>query len=257
MIAGIAALFVYFVLLKKEGFRTFEIIRLFFICAIFMIIGANLLSASFYFIANFSFASDNLLYIVKNFFNLGTMFFGALSGFILFLYFYIRPRFRKKNFNIADISVIGIALGQSIGRIGCFLSGCCYGKPTDLPWGVKFFQIGNAIHPFYDTPVHPTQIYESLLDFLNFSVLFFLYRKKKFDGQVFAFYLVNYGIIRFFMEYLRGDVYYLYKGEGLFLSITLFQVVSLFMVCFGIIILKNIKEISSFRELKMEPKRMS
>jgi phosphatidylglycerol---prolipoprotein diacylglyceryl transferase len=88
------------------------------------------------------------------------------------------------------------ALGLAIGRIGCFLQGCCYGTATTLPWGVNF---GDGILR------HPTQIYESLF----FLIMFFYLQKKKNEnpkpGKLFQLFLVDYFIFRFFLEFIKFE----------------------------------------------------
>jgi len=88
-----------------------------------------------------------------------------------------------------------IALGQAIGRIGCFLNGCCYGKPLASFPGVRF--------PGHLSKVHPTQIYSVMALFIAFCALKMLYRKRHFEGQVFGLYLICYSSFRFFIEMLR------------------------------------------------------
>jgi phosphatidylglycerol:prolipoprotein diacylglycerol transferase len=131
-----------------------------------------------------------------------------------------------------------MALGHGIGRIGCFCAGCCYGLPTTLPWGVKFPFLGGRDHPYARVFVHPTQIYEAVLDLANFVVLLFLWRKRKFPGQVFSLYLINYGVIRFFLEYLRNDGGrgHLIRGAAPIASFTLPQLLSVIMVVAGIFV---------------------
>jgi phosphatidylglycerol:prolipoprotein diacylglycerol transferase len=101
----------------------------------------------------------------------------------------------------------GLALGHAIGRVGCFAAGCCYGKPTHFFWGVTFTNplaneyVGTPLHE----ALHPTQLIESVVELLNFLLLSWLLRRKRFDGQVMGAYLFLYGIARFFIEFLRGD----------------------------------------------------
>lgn len=90
-----------------------------------------------------------------------------------------------------------IALGQAIGRIGCFLNGCCYGKPLSSFPGIRF--------PGHLLKVHPTQIYSALALFIAFCVLKMLYRRRHFEGQVFALYLIYYSSFRFFIEMVRAN----------------------------------------------------
>lgn len=104
---------------------------------------------------------------------------------------------------VADVFAPSIALGQAIGRLGCLSAGCCYGKPTSLPWGVTFTNPDTLA--VMGVPLHPTQAYESIGAFLIFLFLF-LYRKRaKFEGQIFWLYVLCYSILRFTIEFFRGD----------------------------------------------------
>jgi phosphatidylglycerol:prolipoprotein diacylglycerol transferase len=136
---------------------------------------------------------------------------------------------------LADILAPGVALGSFFGRWGCLMNGCCYGRPTDLPWGIQF-PVGHETHlhndglPHY---VHPTQIYDSLLNLGLFAGLAWVYRRKKFDGQVFALYLICYSLLRSFVEYFRGDYPEHYLGGWA----TPAQVVSIGTLVVGILLL--------------------
>ncbi len=106
-----------------------------------------------------------------------------------------------------DVFAPGIALGHAVGRLGCFAAGCCYGKPTHLPWGVTFT---NPLAQAWTgtplgVPLHPTQIYEFIIELANFAFLWWLLKRRKFDGQVIGAYLFIYGVARFFLEFLRDD----------------------------------------------------
>jgi phosphatidylglycerol---prolipoprotein diacylglyceryl transferase len=101
----------------------------------------------------------------------------------------------------------GLAMGHAIGRLGCFAAGCCYGKPTGHFWGVTF---NNPIaHELVGTPLghalEPTQLFESAVELCIFFILTWMFKRKKFDGQIFGAYLFLYGIARFFLEFLRAD----------------------------------------------------
>jgi phosphatidylglycerol:prolipoprotein diacylglycerol transferase len=105
----------------------------------------------------------------------------------------------------ADCLAPALAMGQAIGRWGCFFAGCCYGKPTTLPWGVQFTDPA-SLAPLNVT-LHPTQIYEALG---NLAISFFLWRRlvrkpEARPGQVFWLYVLLYGTLRFGMELLRSD----------------------------------------------------
>ncbi len=102
---------------------------------------------------------------------------------------------------VGDALAPSVALCHALGRIGCLMTGCCYGSPTDLPWAIHF----PAEHATRGTAVHPSQLYESGLNLLLYLGLAWLYRRKKFDGQVFATYLICYAVLRSFVELFRGD----------------------------------------------------
>jgi phosphatidylglycerol:prolipoprotein diacylglycerol transferase len=132
----------------------------------------------------------------------GLVFYGGLIGAMLGCILYTRLK-HLPLWKLADILAPSIALGYVFGRIGCLLNGCCYGRACDLPWAIRF-PADNPLHP-PTYPVHPTQIYESLLNLILYAALAWLYRRKKFDGQVFAVYLMSYAVLRSFVEMFRGD----------------------------------------------------
>jgi phosphatidylglycerol:prolipoprotein diacylglycerol transferase len=132
----------------------------------------------------------------------GLVFYGGLIGATAAGMLYLRIQ-KLPIWKVADIVAPSIALGYVFGRMGCLLNGCCYGRPCDLPWAISF-PADNPLHP-PTTPVHPTQIYESLLNLVLYGALAWLYRHKKFDGQVFGAYLISYALLRSFVELFRGD----------------------------------------------------
>ncbi len=117
----------------------------------------------------------------------------------------------------ADVLAPSIALGSVFGRVGCLLNGCCYGRPTDVPWAITF--TNPQAHELSGTPLgvalHPTEIYDALLNFGLYLFLAWLFRRKKFDGQVFATYLLCYAVTRSIVEYFRGDYTDLHYHLGL------------------------------------------
>ncbi|MBI2948443.1 MAG: prolipoprotein diacylglyceryl transferase [Verrucomicrobia bacterium] len=130
----------------------------------------------------------------------GLVFYGGLIGASLATIVYTRLR-KLPLWKIADILAPSIALGHGFGRVGCLMTGCCYGHPTSLPWAVHF----PSEHWSRGEGVHPTQIYESILNLALFGGLSWFYPRKKFDGQVFGVYLVAYAVLRAFVELFRGD----------------------------------------------------
>lgn len=108
---------------------------------------------------------------------------------------------------LADCVAPGLAFAQGLGRIGCFLAGCCWGTPTTLPLGVTFTQ--PLAHQITGVPLHvrlhPTQLYEAALVLLAAALAAALRKKKSFPGQVMLAYVLFYAVARFFLEFLRGD----------------------------------------------------
>lgn len=130
-------------------------------------------------------------------------FIGALIAAALFFWRHPGMTF----WTTADLFGPAIALGQSIGRIGCLMAGDDYGRPTRMPWAITFTDpdaasIGGA--PL-GVPLHPVQVYESIVCAALFVVLIRLLRKKSFDGEVILAYTALYAIARFALEFFRGD----------------------------------------------------
>ena len=135
----------------------------------------------------------------------GGVFYGGFIGAVVVGYILMR-RYGLPWWKTADAFAPGIALGLGLGRQGCFAAGCCWGKPTSLPWGVRFTELGHEITGVpIDTHLHPTQLYESAAAFLIFFFLLWLHRRRRFDGQVILLFAVLYGVVRFCVEFLRDD----------------------------------------------------
>ena len=139
-------------------------------------------------------------------FQSGGVFYGGLMGGILVAWWYAR-RHHLPGWQTADVLAPGVVLGQAIGRLGCFSAGCCWGKATQVPWAVTFTDVyaARAVGTPMDTPLHPSQLYESLAAFLIFFFLLWLAPRKRFHGQVTLVYVALYSVVRFALEFLRGD----------------------------------------------------
>jgi phosphatidylglycerol---prolipoprotein diacylglyceryl transferase len=139
-------------------------------------------------------------------FQSGGVFYGGLLGAIPVAFWYAR-RHQLDGWKTADVLAPGVAVGQAVGRIGCFMAGCCYGKPTDVPWAVTFTDLyaNRNVGTPLDTPLHPTQLYESLACFLIFGFLLWMTPRKRFHGQVVLAYVFLYAVARFVIEIWRGD----------------------------------------------------
>lgn len=134
----------------------------------------------------------------------GLVFYGGFLACGPFFYWFCRKN-KMSMATVLDLGAVCLPLAHAFGRIGCFSAGCCYGKPTGMPWGVAFDS------PLVDVsvrgiPVHPTQLYEAL----SLLVLFFILRRqrlhKKFNGEIAILYCVGYAAIRFVIEFFRGDL---------------------------------------------------
>lgn len=165
--------------------------------------------------------AERLTMAVRDF-RYGFVFFGGAITAIVALICYLKKK-KLPVFQIADFYIVALPLGHAIGRIGCFLAGCCFGKPTSLPWGVTFTNPHSLVAPQYlGVPLHPTQLYEVGLNLILFYILHRYYQKPHKDGAVLALYLVGYALVRFSVEFFRGD----FRG-GFWLGMSPSQLISL------------------------------
>jgi phosphatidylglycerol:prolipoprotein diacylglycerol transferase len=172
-------------------------------------------------------------YYSKNLGQLGTLvqsggvFYGGLLGAIPVWWWYTR-RHALDGWQVGDVVAPALAVGQSIGRLGCLAAGCCHGRPTDVGWGVTFSDpyAARAVGTPLDIALHPTQLYESAATLLIFLVLVWLAPRKRFDGQVFLTYAALYAVARFVIEFFRGDE----RGSVLGGLLSTSQLVSLLLV---------------------------
>jgi len=149
--------------------------------------------------------ANPLQLISLDFLRSGGVFYGGLLGAVLAGYFLMK-RYQLPWWRTADACAPGIALGNFFGRQGCFAAGCCWGTPTNLPWGVKFSELGHQITGVpIDVSLHPTQLYESFAMLIVFFFLLWLHKRRRFSGQVILSYAVLYSIIRFLIEFVRDD----------------------------------------------------
>lgn len=159
---------------------------------------------------------------------------GGLLGGIMACWAYTRIK-RIDTLSYMDAAAPAVALGFAIARIGCFISGCCWGSPADVPWAI----IKDGV------PIHPTQLYNSMMDLLIFIALLHLNEKKEREkrshGCIIFSFLLMYSFGRFLTEYLRGD----YATTNFFYGLTSSQMVCilLFIIsAFMLIMLRGKKE---------------
>ena len=158
-------------------------------------------------LTDWSFYRDNPSEIFSwTIFQAGGVFYGGFVAAVFFAIWYIRV-YRLPLLKVFDVYAPGIALAQSVGRLGCFSAGCDYGKATTSFLGVTFTNpIANELTGVpLGIRIYPTQVFESLATFAIFGILLWRYRRKAYDGQIFVIYLSLYAVARFFIEFLRGD----------------------------------------------------
>ncbi|HEX8557113.1 MAG TPA: prolipoprotein diacylglyceryl transferase [Pyrinomonadaceae bacterium] len=200
-LAFMAALFVSSRLGARDGLPRERVFDL----GLWMLLGGLLGSKLLLMLAEPEYGADwrNLLTI--DFLRSGGVWYGGFLGGLLTGVLLIR-RYRLPFWKVTDAFAPGVALGQSIGRQGCFAAGCCWGAPTEGPWGVVFGEEASRVTGVpAGVHLHPTQLYESAAALVIFGLLYRLHRRKRFDGQVIAAYAVLYGLTRFAIEFFRDD----------------------------------------------------
>lgn len=177
---------------QKEGLSPEDVMD----GAMYVLISAILGSRIFYVIGFWDYYRDNI-WSVLAFWEGGMVFYGGLIFAMIALFIWARVR-KMDVLNILDLASPSVAIGYSIGRIGCFLRGCCYGVECHLPWAMHF--------PESQGFVHPTQIYSSLAGLGIFVVLLIVRDKKRYNGQVFVWGVILYSLYRFIIEFFRYNI---------------------------------------------------
>jgi len=162
----------------------------------------------------------------------GGVFLGGFIAAVLAAAIMLR-RYNLKALPTFDVLAPSLALGQAIGRLGCLLAGCCWGRECDLPWAITYTDpaaaanVGTPLH----LAVHPFPAYAAAFNFTVFLILSRLYQKKLAPGIVFATYLILYGCGRFLLELTRGD-----EIRGLYFGgmVSTSQLISAALISIGI-----------------------
>ena len=151
--------------------------------------------------------AEKITNIVRDF-RYGFVFFGGMITSVGALIYYIRKK-KLPLLKTGDFLIVALPLGHALGRIGCFLAGCCFGSPTTMPWGVRFTDPHSLVAPeLLHVPLHPTQLYESAGNLILFVLLHYASKRPHKDGKILAQYITYYSIMRFIIEFFRGD----YRG---------------------------------------------
>jgi phosphatidylglycerol:prolipoprotein diacylglycerol transferase len=136
----------------------------------------------------------------------GGVFYGGLIAAVLVCIHQLKKH-RLPLWTSGDLFAPGIALGYMVGRLGCLLAGCCYGRPTNVAWAITFtdpaanLNVGTPLN----VPLHPTQLYESGAGLVIFALLMLIERRRSFPGRTFWLFVLFYSISRFVIEFYRGD----------------------------------------------------
>ena len=167
----------------------------------YILIAALLGSRLFYVLGNWEEFQEQPMDIIK-FWRGGLVFYGGLIFSFGVGFWYVRKH--RLNFQqMADLVAPSIAIGQTLGRLGCFSAGCCYGLATKVPWAVTF-RHESSLAPL-GVPLHPVQLYESGTLLAIFLALIFMRRGKRYQGKLIWYYLLFYACSRFIIENYRGD----------------------------------------------------
>ena len=223
-------------LAKQQGLNTEAVTNLGIYCALAALGGAKLMM----FIVDFRYYAEHPAEI----FTLGTLraggvFYGGLIAALAVAVWYMRKT-RLPGWKTADVFAPAIALGHGIGRIGCFMAGCCWGIACDRPWAVTFTDpvANDLVGVPLNRPLHPTQLYESAAEFIIFAILYRLIRKPHAQGTILAAYLALYGTTRFVVEFYRFHE----QGNLWGGPLDTFQVISLVLIVAAVMYLAKTRQ---------------
>jgi phosphatidylglycerol:prolipoprotein diacylglycerol transferase len=142
---------------------------------------------------------------------------------------------------VADALAPSVAIGSAFGRVGCFLNGCCYGRPTTLPWGVVYPPDTYPGLEFGTTPIHPSQTYFSIAGLVLFLVLWSLRARLRVPGHLFWTFIVLYALVRIPLDFTRAYEADSVLGHVGALDVTESQLISLVLALFGVLMMIRLK----------------
>ena len=173
---------------------------------------------------------DGQKFDITKIINSGIVFYGGIIGY--YITFKILERKHENNF-IFDIMAFCFPLFGVFGRIGCFLAGCCYGIESNSIFAIQY----NRVSVSEIKQRIPVQLWEAMLDVMIFIIIIILYKKQKLNGKLIYLYFIIYGIIRFILEFFRGDTI-----RGVYGILSFSQIISIILICYGIFKLLKSKE---------------
>lgn len=225
MIGLVLSIVLVVLLAKKEKFEFFDFVLVVIVTLLSALVGAKLL----FIIVSWSSIvelfkthpfMDSLMSIIQG----GFVFYGGLLGGGLGLFIFTKCR-KESLFKYSNMFTLALPLGHAFGRVGCFIAGCCYGMPYDGFLSFTYTNAMDASTPI-GVPLLPIQLIEAVALFVLFAVLLFIYLKfPKKRNLVTTIYLVAYAVMRFTLEFFRGD-----KERGLLLGLSTSQWISIAIV---------------------------
>ncbi len=198
---GIGIMVAYFIILYKTkslGINKDNLSELFLWSFLAAFVGGKLL----FYLEEPSKYLDNPSLMLKNFGN-GFVFYGSLLLVVPTMYFWLRKK-KIAFWPFMDGVAFGGPVLHSLGRLGCFLAGCCHGKVCDNAFGVIFSNPKSAANP-KNIPLYPTQLFDIAINLITLLIVFLVSKKQQFNGQLFLIYIMLYGIGRVINENFRGD----------------------------------------------------
>lgn len=190
-------------------------------------------------ITRFSYFMENPLDIFKVWEG-GLVFYGGILLGMPFILWFVKKH-KLPLWKTLDVLAPGIVIAHAFGRLGCLAAGCCYGKPTDVPWSIVLNS--DLVDPsMRGIHLHPTQIYESLSLFILFFGLMAVFKRRRFEGQVALVYFMTYPIIRSIIEIYRGDTIRGFVIDG-WLSTSQFISILVFGTA-AVVLAKRLKQVA-------------
>lgn len=205
VLAYSSAGFIFYIEARRKNYHSEQLLYVVFAALLGALIGSRLGSALF--VYREYFVKDPLV-LLSPMAGGKTIVGGIVGGYLGVV---IAKKILKIKRSTGDLFAPGLALGIGIGRIGCFLNGCCYGAITGVPWAVN---IKGVLR-------HPTQIYESLFGFALFIFLWRIRKNVKQEGDLFKIFILAYAFFRFWIEFLRAD------RVMVFLNLSVAQIISI------------------------------
>jgi phosphatidylglycerol:prolipoprotein diacylglycerol transferase len=224
-LAFIVGMFVSYRYLRRQFMDAYVVFELVLAAAIGGIVGARI----FYVFGHWSEFSSSWWEAFR-FWNVqGLVFYGGLILGIIAAVMVVKIR-RLSIGVVLDSGGLAVPLALAVARVGCFLNGCCFGKTSGLPWAVTFPLETQASMGMPTNPLHPTQIYELLMDLAIFFILLLIYRRFRYRGELMISFIMLYALARFTNEFFR---YHTQASANLFfqmISVAAFVVMGLVLV---------------------------